>query len=141
MLSVNLVTRLSKMPCRPDAELRVSYLPLGSIYWTDEINEIVEELITAAEADSEALLRLFRIRTHLWDGEPLDENDWDFFVAAREQVPDYALFQRLQIQEHELRQHREVKEAAADFWQVFFCDTGEDISPEPKTASLEAVAG
>ncbi len=128
MLSAELVSRLSQMPIRQDAELRVSYLPLGSIYWTDELNEIVDELITAAEEESQALLRLFQIRARMWDGEPLDDADREFFVAAREQVPDYALFQRLDIGGDALLLHREVKEAATEFWRVFFED-GEKAQP------------
>ncbi len=122
MLSAELVSRLSQMSSRRDAELRVSYLPLGSIYWTDELNEIVDELITADEADADALLRLFRIRARMWDEEPVDDADREFFVIAREQVPDYALFQRLHIDGDTLKLHREVKEAATEFWRVFFED-------------------
>ena len=128
MLSAELVSRLSQMPMRRDAELRVSYLPLGSIYWTDELNEIVDELIAADEADADALLRLFRIRAHMWDEELVDDADREFFLAAREQVPDFALFQRLHIDGDALKLHREVKDAATEFWQVFFGDE-ETVQP------------
>ena len=132
MLSANLVPRLSQMPFRPDAELRVSYLPLGSIYWTDELDEIVDELITAEEADGGALLRLFRIRVRIWEGEPLTDADRQFFEEARAQVPGYALFHRLQISEEDLQVHREVAQETAEFWTAFFgsADEGPAVQGE-----------
>ena len=58
----------------------------------------------------------------MWDEELVDDADREFFVAAREQVPDFALFQRLHIDGDALKLHREVKDAATEFWQVFFGD-------------------
>lgn len=121
MLSDELARRLSEMPFREDAERRVSFIPLGSIYWSDEVSERIDDLF---EPDNEArlapLVRLFTIRATLWTGAELSNDDRAFWEAAMAQAPDYALFHRLEVSAEDIAAQVDVMSAAHGFWHDFF---------------------
>lgn len=121
MFSDELARRLSAMPLRADAERRISYMPLGSIYWTDELNERIDDLFEDGnEGRLAPLLRLFAIRGALWTGLELSAADLAFWEAARSKAPDYALFQRLQVSDEDAEMYRDVANTARSFWRDFF---------------------
>ncbi len=85
---------LSALVYRADAERRVCILPLGSIYWADEIPDFMG-LMKLTEEERNQIFRLFAIRFKLWDGETLGEDDERFWNAARLYAPNCPLFRRL----------------------------------------------
>jgi hypothetical protein len=120
-LSDELVRALSEMRFRVEAERRISYMPLGSIYWTDEISEAIDDLFEDGnEARLAPLLRLFAIRGAIWTGAELSEADGTFWDAARAQMPNYALFHRLEVSDDDVAMYREVAQASHSFWHTFF---------------------
>ena len=99
MLSERMVTLLSALLFRPDAEWKVNILPFGSIYWDDEMPAI-GDLFDKAE-DLAIILKMFGIRLKLWDGEVLKIQDRQVWDAIKHQVPDWALFKRLSLSDEQ----------------------------------------
>jgi hypothetical protein len=96
MLSETAVSFLSPLAYRGTAQRLFNFIPLGGIYWDDEIPDfaLFSEL---PRADRDLILRLFSIRFELWRGKTPSHEDQRFFETARSQVPGYALFRRLTL--------------------------------------------
>ncbi len=96
MLSETTLAHLSDLTYRSDAERRVCLLPLGGIYWEDEMPAL-RQIMKIPEEDRNQMFRLFGIRVKLWKGEALPADDQLFWDTARLQTPSWALFQRQTI--------------------------------------------
>lgn len=96
MLCETTVARLSAFTYRADAKRRFSLLPLGGIFWEDEIPDWLQ-FRKLPEEDRIEIYRLFSIRYRIWKGEVLSEQDQLFWGAACAQVPDWAFFQRVKV--------------------------------------------
>ena len=96
MLSEAAVNYLQPLKHNPDAQRHCSMIPLGGIYWDDEIPEF-SKLMTVPKDDRDAIFRLFSIRFKLWAGDELDADDQAYWDAALEVVPDYPLFRRIEL--------------------------------------------
>ena len=99
MLSEKMVSVLSALAYRPDAEWEVNILPFGSIFWKDEMPEITD-LFDRPE-DMMVIHRMFGTRIKLWDGEALDLQEQQMWDAVRVQVPRWALFKRVHLSEEQ----------------------------------------
>ena len=106
-LSEYAVALLAALPYRPDTEWQVNILPFGSIYWADEMPPIGELL--ARQDDVLIILRMFGTRLRLWDGEVLSTQDQYLWDGIKGQVPPWALFRRLNLND-EQKQAREEAE-------------------------------
>ncbi len=117
MLTERALEFLCPLKYRQDAERRVSWIPLGGIYWTDEIPDPLafQEL---PEADRSLILRLFCIRFRIWNGEELSADDHTFWESARQQVPDSPVFQRLTLSPDDRRAQQEFERQAFEAFQV-----------------------
>jgi len=119
MLSDIAVNYLSPLEYRPDAERRSCVLPLGGIYWSDEIPDF-RHLLEVPENDRNLIYRLFSIRFKIWDGDDLSGDDQQFWDTARSQVSGYPLFRRLQLSpEDRLAQDRMEQDALASLEALF----------------------
>ena len=96
MLSQTAIDFLSPLTYKENAERRICFLPLGGIYWEDEIPDF-QELHNLPKHDRNLVYRLFSIRFSIWNGEELSEGDQRYWDEARLQVPKYAMFQRLKL--------------------------------------------
>jgi hypothetical protein len=72
----------------------VSIIPLGSIYWEDEMPDY-SGLAKLSEDERNTIWQLFAIRFKIWDRETLSSDDQAFWDAAGADVPTWALFSRL----------------------------------------------
>jgi hypothetical protein len=115
-LSPALVEYLSAMSYRPDAERLESILPLGGIYWADELD--FESLKALPDADREALFHVVALRMKIWDGETLDEDDQRFWDAAQEAAPGWALFRRLTLSDDDRRAHQHAFSQVVEFFEA-----------------------
>src|SRR5258708_39657928 len=106
MLSEKAVALLVALPYRPDAGWGVNILPFGSIYWEDEMPSLRD---LSDEQDLLIIHAMFGMRLKLWDREVLDAQDQRLWDAVRSQVPHWALFHRLTLNE-EQKQAREKTE-------------------------------
>jgi len=99
MLSENPVAMLAARTFRVDSDWGVNILPLGSIYWQDELPEILDLL--KRPDDMSIIYAMFAIRLKLWDGEPLSPQDRDMWNSVQQQVPNWALFSRLSLSDEQ----------------------------------------
>lgn len=119
MLTDVAVKYLSALKRQPDAVRMNSYLPLGGIYWVDEIPDL-SELLKMAESDRGCIFKLFSIRFRIWNSATLTPTDQEFWDAARSIVPEYPLFQRLVLSvEDRSAQHLVEQEVIAGFDMLF----------------------
>jgi len=96
MLSDAAVNFLQPLKHNPDAERFMSMIPLGGIYWDDEIPDF-RELMTLHKDDRDSIFRLFSIRFKLWAGDELDAVDQSYWESAQQLVPNYPLFRRIDL--------------------------------------------
>jgi hypothetical protein len=80
----------------PNAERRLSIMPLGGIFWVDEIPDF-RALSGLARADRDAIHRLFAIRFKLWDGEELEDDDRAYWDAVCAEVPGCPVIHRVDL--------------------------------------------
>jgi hypothetical protein len=113
MLSERAIAFLSPLRYEPNAERRSCILPLGGIYWEDEIPDF-KVLLKIPEDDRNLIYRLFSIRFRIWEGAKLSECDQDFWDSARSQVPTYPLFQRLDLSADDRQAQAEVEQNAIE---------------------------
>lgn len=94
VLTDAIIELLRGLPARADARRMVSLIPLGSIYWEDEMPDFLD-LAKLSEHERNTIWRIFAIRFIVWDSEELSADDQAFWDAARADVPTWALFHRL----------------------------------------------
>jgi hypothetical protein len=108
MLSQTAIDFLSPLTYQVNAKRQFCFLPLGGIYWEDEIPDH-RALLNLPERERNMVYRLFSIRFKIWNGEKLSAGDQNYWDEARMQVPKYALFQRLRLSDED-RQAQETVE-------------------------------
>ena len=113
MLSESLVAFLSELIYRPNAKRQVRLLPLGGIYWEDEMPDL-REIMKIPEADRHQMFRLFGIRARLWKGEALPADEQLFWDTAHSQMPSWALFRRQTISDDDRQAQDEAERATTD---------------------------
>jgi hypothetical protein len=111
MLGHTAVDFLRPLSFRAEAECRVCLLPLGGIYWEDEL-PAYEALHKLPESDRNAILRLFSIRFKIWAKQRLSADDQEYWNVACSQVPTYALFHRLELSTDERQAQERVEREA-----------------------------
>lgn len=118
MLSAETLSCLSTLTYRPDAKRQVCILPLGSIYWEDELPEI-QKFSDFPEPDRTEVLRAFAIRFKLWDHRPLSDDDREFWDNLRLAAPQWAIFHRLELSEADQREREEAeRECQREFEEI-----------------------
>jgi hypothetical protein len=121
MLSDAAIAFLLPLKHRIDAERQSCILPLGGIYWDDEIPDF-HALLKVPDHDRHLILRLFSIRFKIWDSQPLSQSDTEFWETARSQVPEYPLFERLELSEEDRRAQEQVERDAIEGFEALFGD-------------------
>ena len=94
MLSDAAARGLNTQVFRPDAGLCVNIIPYETVYWEDEWPE--PELNLTPE-ESDAVRKMFWFRKKIWDGVALEANEHQAWNEMKQQVPDWALFRRLEL--------------------------------------------
>lgn len=93
MLSSRAHEYLSGLRFDPCAERRWCNIPLGGIYWSDEIPDF-KELHRFSEEDRQGIYRLFSIRFQLWSGARLSAEDDIFWCYCERAYPECPIFRR-----------------------------------------------
>jgi hypothetical protein len=119
MLTEGALKYLRPLRFNPSAERHSCVIPMGGIYWSDEIPDF-RALMDVPESDRKQIYRLFAIRFKLWDGEELSDDDRSYWSAAQQLVPDYPVFHRVQISDRDrAAQAAAEQEAVAGFEALF----------------------
>jgi hypothetical protein len=121
MISENTITQLSALTYRADAKRRVCWIPLGGICWDDEMPDVYQS-IHFPEEDRDQMFRLFLLRTKIWKGVELSEDEQDFWDEARARMPSWALFHRISISEADLLAQEQAERDSARALEELFAD-------------------
>lgn len=126
---------LSTLTYRPDAKRQVCWLPLGGIYWEDEMPDI-RHLMNIPEDDRHQIFRLFSIRLRLWKGELLADAERQFWDTTYSRVPSWAFFRRQQISEDDQYAQEQAERGTADALQALL-DDADQVSITEKNGVQE----
>jgi hypothetical protein len=121
MMSETTLGFLSTLTYRSDAKRQVCWLPLGGIYWEDEMPDI-RHLMDIPEDDRNQIFRLFAIRLRLWKGEPLPDGERRFWDATYSQVPSWAFFRRQETSADDQHAQEQAERGAADALEALLAD-------------------
>jgi hypothetical protein len=94
------------LPFRADAERSVCILPLGSIYWEDEMPDLAQ-LMKLPENDRNAVWRLFSLRFKIWDRERLCDDEQRFWDEVQKQAPGWAILPQPSAEDQRVREETE----------------------------------
>jgi len=100
---------LYELTYRPDAERRICWIPLGGIYWQDELPDFWD-FMKLPEEERKQILRLFAIRFQLWDNKTLSEEDDLFWNTAISQVPACPIFRRLELSTDDRKAQKDMEQ-------------------------------
>lgn len=117
MLSKGALKYLKPLKYDPEAERRWSLVPLGGIFWADEIPDF-RALSHLPKRDRDSIFRLFSISFRLWDGDELEEDEQAYWDAARTQVPDYPLFRRVDLSPDDRKAQAATRESTIEFFDA-----------------------
>jgi hypothetical protein len=130
MLSEQTLTHLSSLTYRPDAKRQVCILPLGSIYWDDELPHM-GKFAAFPELDRNEILRVFALRLKFWDRQVLSDEDRQFWESIRSLAPNWAIFRRLELSDTDRLEREEIERACAKEFEEFLASADEVSVGEP----------
>ncbi len=110
---------LQRLVYNPAAERDQSIIPLGGIYWKDEVPDW-DRFHELSQADQNAILRLFSIRFQLWAGEELSADDAAYWGGARSLFPGCPIFQRLKLSAEEEQAQEVARTEVLKFFDTMF---------------------
>ena len=119
MLTEATVALLNGLRFRPDAKRMVSLIPLGSIYWEDEMPSFLE-IAKLPEDERNTIWALFGIRYKILDNKELGAGDEAFWNAAQAEAPDWALFHRLTLSTNDRKAREEAERDVQMEFEAFF---------------------
>ena len=138
MLSETTLGFLSTLTYRADAKRQVCWLPLGGIFWEDELPDI-RHLTEIPEDDRNQIFRLFSIRLRLWKGESLPDAERQFWDMTYSQVPNWAFFRRQQISDDDQHAQEQAERGAEDALEALLADANQvSISEKDGVQSFSA---
>ena len=115
MLAESTIAYLNALTFRPDANRLTCWIPLGGIYWDDELPDI-RLVYSLPEPERSSLRQLIRIRLQIWSSEQLSPADQQFWDEARQQAPQYALFRRLELSDEVRRVHEAMAQGSDELF-------------------------
>lgn len=89
------------------AEIIYCPLPLGSIYFSDEVPD---GLLPERVADFIQVMQVLGIRANFWNGLALSEEDQAIWEEANQRFSDWPIFNRLELTSEQRRAHAGVLE-------------------------------
>jgi hypothetical protein len=131
MLSEQTLSHLSALTYHADARRQVCILPLGSIYWDDELPQM-GKFAAFPEPDRNEILRVFAIRLKAWDRQVLSDEDRQFWEIMRSAAPNWAIFRRLDLSDADRREREEIERACAKEFEEFLASADEVSVKEEK---------
>src|ERR1700722_6508420 len=122
MLSDATSAILNTLTYRADARMGFSLMPMGGIFWEDELPNHNQFLLKIPEDDKRHIIRLFGIRVRLWNGQTLGNEDRQFWDTMQLLAPYWAFFERLSVSADELYEQEKVAKAADEVYEALFED-------------------
>jgi hypothetical protein len=119
MLGDEALKYLSSLVYDPDAKRRGSIIPLGGIYWEDEIPDFRKLTREMGRDAMKEVYRVFRIRFRIWKEMQITEDDQVFWDAVQELVPECPIFRRLELTEADRTAQKFVEDELVDMMEGF----------------------
>jgi hypothetical protein len=113
---------LSELRFRADAKCRMNILPLGSIYWEDEMpnSQTLFNMLKVSKAERDNFWRVFAIRLKIWDGNLLEADELALWEEVSSKAPHWPLFRRLALSDEQRAARQQVeKEVHAERTEFF----------------------
>lgn len=101
----------------PQARMRWSILPLGSIYWTDELPPLMF-LEFKQNDDRMFVMHLFAVRINFWTNGEMNDEEATFWNEAKARFPNWPIFQRLNVSDEIKRDHEECQKEMEEFFMT-----------------------
>jgi len=124
MFSEDVVKKIKALAFDPQAERLVSFLPLGSIFWVDELPKLRFHSFNEG-TDRDLVLRLFSIRINYWNTGSMTPSDQALFANAQQKFPEWPFFRRLHLTAEERLAHEEAQRCSEKLWAELFADANE----------------
>jgi hypothetical protein len=99
--------RIDALRFDPQASTISCWLPLGSIYFSDEVPD---GMVPGRAGDFIEVMRVLGIRVNLWNGLTLSEEDRAVWEEARRRFPEWPVFKRLELIPEQRKAHETVLE-------------------------------
>jgi hypothetical protein len=110
---------LSDLRFNPKAVRQCCVLPLGGIYWSDEIPDF-KALVQMPADDQQCIYRVFGVRFRLWAGERLTSADDIFWCYCEKAYPECPILRRTALEPEDRKAQDEcVAEAIEGFDALF----------------------
>jgi hypothetical protein len=136
MLSGRAHDYLSKLRFDAHAERCLCAIPIGGIYWSDEIPDFAA-LLGIPEDDRMSIYRLFSIRFRLWRKEPLSSEDERFWHYCKEAFPECPILRRTELSPDERQaQDRFEAEMIEGFREL--CTDADDVQIKSNAHGIES---
>lgn len=119
MFSDDAARKIHALTFDPQAERLISFLPLGSIFWRDELPQL-QFLAFAEGADRDLMLRLFSIRIQYWNTNTMTSENQLIWREAQQRFPDWAFFRRLNLTVEDKQAHEEAQRSSEEIWIELF---------------------
>jgi hypothetical protein len=139
VLTDALINLLRGLPARADARCMISAMPLGGIFWEDEMPESAVRW-KLSEDERMTLWRLFGIRYKIWDDEPLSPDDQSLWDSARVSAPTWALFHRLTLTDADRESREQARAEVESTWEALFGDADEIEVTEKEPGFIKVTA-
>ena len=137
-LSKGGIAVIEKLRFDPQAEMRWCLIPLGSIYWSDELpGKMFLEF--SDPKDRSFAMRLFAIRINFWNRDEMSSEEISLWNEAKARFPNWPIFQRLELTGERRQEHEKVQNEAEEFF-VQLCDEADklELSDEGDYTSFSA---
>lgn len=124
-LSQSAIAVIEKLHFDPQAEMLASYIPLASIFWSDELPP--KKFLEFSDTDDRNFaMRLFAIRINFWNNGEMSGEEMSFWEDAKARFPAWPIFQRLELTADSREAHeRAQKESEAFFSQM--CEDADEL--------------
>jgi hypothetical protein len=107
MFSELTVQIISSLRFDPNAQTVYCLLPLGSIFWSDELPQLK---FLAFGDDHDKIMRLFAIRINYWETNEIPAADLSVWEHAQREFPEWPFFRRLALTSAQLQQHKNAQQ-------------------------------
>ena len=115
MFSEETIRIISSLKYDPAAEAVSCLIPLGSIFWSDELPRLKFHAFTEG-VDRETIMRLFAIRINYWNTGEISDQDESLWEGAKTLFPHWPFFRRLHLTEAERLEHDETQRQMENFF-------------------------
>jgi hypothetical protein len=115
MFSESAAKIINVLKFNPEAEIVSCLLPLGSIFWSDELPPFRFLAFTEA-VDRDAVMKLFAVRINYWNTGEMGLEDRSVWGRAQREFPEWPLFRRLELTTAQRIVHEAVQKELENFF-------------------------